>query len=247
MTMSMSGPVPSDQIRQLATPELAQRLLVAVAKNGDLNWNNTMRGAEQAFAFDSEPDRQQLLDRLSDAWSWLEAHALVGPSSHNPAPANWQRVTREGRDLAASETALQRLWASDRLAGSLHPMLEAKVRSIFNLGDYEIACFAAMKVVEVEVRRASELEPSVLGVDLMRQAFRPDGRPLTDTGAHRGERVATMELFAGAIGTFKNPSSHRTVHFDDPVEAAEVIQLADLLLRLLDRAEARRPGTGTAT
>ena len=48
-----------------------------------------------------------------------------------------------------------------------------------------------------------------------------------------------MALFRGAIGTFKNPSSHRIVNYDDPVLAAEVVLLADLLMRLLDRVEAR--------
>ena len=48
-----------------------------------------------------------------------------------------------------------------------------------------------------------------------------------------------MELFAGAIGTFKNPPSHRQVDFADPTEASEVVLLADLLMRLLDRVEDR--------
>lgn len=131
------------------------------------------------------------------------------------------------------------LWASQRLAGDLHPILEEKVRPIFNLGDYETACFAAMKAVEVEVRRVSKLEDAVIGVDLMHRAFRPEGGPLADAGAHPSERTAIMALFAGAIGAFKNPSSHRTVLFDDALEAVEVVQLADLLLRLLGRAEQR--------
>lgn len=48
-----------------------------------------------------------------------------------------------------------------------------------------------------------------------------------------------MALFWGAIGVFKNPSSHRQVDYKDPTQAAEVVLLADLLLRLLDDVEAR--------
>ena len=80
---------------------------------------------------------------------------------------------------------------------------------------------------------------SLIGVALMRRAFKPDGGPLSDPEAEPGERVAMMELFAGAIGAFKNPSSHRAVDFDDAVEAVEIVQLADLLLRIVRRAEVR--------
>jgi hypothetical protein len=48
-----------------------------------------------------------------------------------------------------------------------------------------------------------------------------------------------MALFWGAIGVFKNPPSHRQVNYQDPTQAAEVILLADLLLRMLDEVEAR--------
>lgn len=238
----MSGPVPTDQIRQLPTPDLALWLLESLVKGGTVNANNTMRGAEQAFEFNKEPDRDFLLGRLSDAWAWLEARGLIGPDSKNTT-SSWQRVTTAGRELAKDKKALSKLWASERLAGSLDPLLEAKVRPIFNLGDYETACFAAMKAVEVEVRRVSGLDSAIIGVDLMRQAFKPDGGPLADMQANAGERRAIMELFAGAIGAFKNPASHRTVHFDNPVEAAEVVQTADLLLRLLRRAEQRLRST----
>ncbi len=73
----------------------------------------------------------------------------------------------------------------------------------------------------------------------MQEAFAKDRGSLADTPAEGGEQVATMNLFMGAIGTFKNPTSHRTVRFDDPVEAAQVIQLADLLMELLRRVERR--------
>ena len=73
----------------------------------------------------------------------------------------------------------------------------------------------------------------------MRKAFGPKDGALRDPDAEGGERQATADLFAGAIGVYKNPASHRTVKFDDPMEAAEVIQLADLLLRIVRRAQER--------
>ncbi|OEJ21490.1 TIGR02391 family protein [Streptomyces agglomeratus] len=68
--------------------------------------------------------------------------------------------------------------------------------------------------------------------------------PTTDAGAEGGEHEAASALFAGAMGAYKNPASHRTVDFDDPIEAAEIIQFADLLLRHVERAR-RRQSTAT--
>jgi hypothetical protein len=45
-----------------------------------------------------------------------------------------------------------------------------------------------------------------------------------------------MELYAGAFGALRNALGHREVRWDDPTEAAEVVLLADLLMRRLDRA-----------
>ena len=64
---------------------------------------------------------------------------------------------------------------------------------------------------------------------------KPGDGPLSDSSLDSGEQVGMMELFAGAIGTFKSPSSHRQVDYDDPTEASEVVLLADLLMRILDR------------
>lgn len=108
------------------------------------------------------------------------------------------------------------------------------MQSQFLIGEYELAAFAAMREVEIRVRELAGTESLLIGVKLMRTAF-GEGGALADPKLDPGERVGRMELFAGAIGTFKNPPSHRQVNYSDPTEASEVVLLADLLMRLLDR------------
>jgi uncharacterized protein (TIGR02391 family) len=226
-----------DEVRNLPLPDLSLNLLRSLGT--EPNFNNLIQGFKQQGGYDqSPPDLEAMLARLSDAWAWLESHALIGHSSKNPQGSSWSRVTSTGRALLEDPNALSKVWADDRLSGGLHPALSS-ARSNFALGDYETASFAAMKAVEVEVRRVAGLPNELLGVALMRKAFSPKDGVLRDPGAEGGEQQAIADLVAGAIGAYKNPASHRTVRFDDAVEAAEVIQLADLLLRIVQRADRR--------
>lgn len=226
-----------DDVRNLPLPDLSLNLLRTLG--ADPNFNTLIQVFKSRGGYDQPPpDLEDMLDRLSDAWAWLEAHALIGHSSKNPQGSNWSRVTSAGKALLEDPNALSKVWAEDRLTGELHPALSS-ARTNFALGDYETASFAAMKAVEVEVRRVAGLPNELLGVALMRKAFSPKDGVLRDPGAEGGEQQAIADLFAGAIGAYKNPASHRTVRFDDAVEAAEVIQLADLLLRIVQRADAR--------
>ena len=72
----------------------------------------------------------------------------------------------------------------------------------------------------------------------MNRAFGPVG-PLTDPTAVKGEQEGTRALFAGAYAVLRNPAGHRQVDYDDLSEAAEAVQTASLLMRILDRVEDR--------
>jgi uncharacterized protein (TIGR02391 family) len=161
--------------------------------------------------------------------------ALTGYQPFHAARADLLRRERSGN--RALELGLTRLHAAQQLEVDLLPDL-VKARRQFLQGDYEEAVFASFRAVEERVREQAKMTASDLGVKLMRQAFRSDGGPLADRAAKAGEQEAVRSLFAGAIGTIKNPSSHRTVNYDDPSLAAEAVLLADLLLRLLDRRTA---------
>ena len=100
-------------------------------------------------------------------------------------------------------------------------------------GDYETAVFQSFREVEIAVRDASQLPSTELGISLMRRAFDKNSGPLSDLNEPEGEREALAHLFAGAIGRFKNPSSHRPVEYG-LTDAAEALMLASLLLRIVD-------------
>lgn len=182
----------------------------------------------------SMPLGKQYERAVSEAWQWLIAAGLLSPV---PMDDHFFEISARGEELLASPNPLARLQADQRIALDLHPLIHQRVRSQFLLGEYDAAVFVAMRTVEERVRELSGASNSDLGVPLMRQSFGKDG-PLRDSKMDPGEADAQMALFWGAIGVFKNPASHRRVHYENATEAAEAVLFADLLLRILDRVGA---------
>lgn len=176
---------------------------------------------------------------IREAWAWLEGSALL--IQHPRFQHKVRMLSRRAVQLAEEPDARRALSARRLPKDALHPTIREDVWSLFHRGKYDTAVFEAMKAVEVAVREAADLLAQDITTGLMRKAFAPDDGALTDMLVEKSEREARAHLFAGAIGSYKNPQSHRHVALDDPDEAAEIIMLANHLLRIV---EARRQARG---
>jgi uncharacterized protein (TIGR02391 family) len=235
---------PLETALELQPEELAVYLLPMLCtlerqgRSGDLHcYNFTLPTRWKAYAGNKA---EQVARVVAEAWAWLEREILIAP---RPGAEGQVFVTRRGRQFHDSNDP--RLFRAAGLlpSGTLDAALAAKVRGLFQRGDYDGAVLAAYKELEVRVRALAALPASALGVDLMRKAFDPGEGPLTDKSAVRAEREALSHLYAGAFGSFKNPASHRDLNLEDPVEAAELIMLADLLIRIAERHAQAKKGS----
>lgn len=221
-----------EEIQELPLDRLALLVLRFCDVGSEWNTHNFLNSASHLGV------GHDALACLSEAMNWLITQGLVAREAPGKTSSPQSMfVTRAGKRVLTEGIA--GVTAAQRLNVDLHERL-ARVRTQFLIGEYELAAFAAMREVEIRVRELAQADSSLLGVKLMRDSFARSGA-LANPGLDPGEQVGMMELFAGAIGTFKNPPSHRQVDYDDPTEASEVVMLADLLMRILDRLEQALP------
>jgi uncharacterized protein (TIGR02391 family) len=183
--------------------------------------------------YPSTNKQEEIKEALREAWAWLEGQALLIQDPRYIG-GDLRVLSRKGRRLSKEPNARRALSGHKLPKETLHPSIQDDVWALYHRGKYDTAVFEAMKAVEISVREAGKLDVRDLGRDLMRKAFAVDSGPLTDKGAERSEQQAMSDLFAGAIGAYKNPQSHRHVALDDPDEAAEIILLANHLLRIVE-------------
>jgi uncharacterized protein (TIGR02391 family) len=174
---------------------------------------------------------------LAEGWAWLESESLVSRFPGNDRPAHKYFVTRRGRDLRTrSEVAHYRVGREVLPTRNLDRQLAEVAVPLFFLGRYDSAVFEAFKEVEVRVRAAAGAGPDAHGTDLVTDAFKPGG-PLSDSTLPKGEQDGVMHLFRGAFAVFRNSSGHRRPAWTAD-EAAEVVLLANQLLRFVERSRA---------
>lgn len=173
---------------------------------------------------------------ICEAWNWLQNEGLLAPLPDSPH-GDWVFITRRGLRVKdeKSFTDFQNTKLLPRR--TLDPTLAQKVWGAFIRGDYDVAVFAAFKEVEVRIRRASKMDNENIGVKLARKAFNIKTGPLTDEESPEAEKQAYCDLFAGAVGAFKNPSSHRDVDYENPEIVACLILFANVLIKIINKRE----------
>ncbi len=245
----------ADHLLSLEPEELAGPLLVSLislennqrmrpegiisfgAMSSVMNQSNQMK-ADLLKKYPPE-SHDEVLFALMEAWQWLHREGFVAPSPtdlslfSSAGTITTYFVTRRGQRVETPEDLESYRKANLLPKGQLHPIIAQKVWSIFLQGDYDTAVFQVFKQVEVAVRKAGGYTETDYGTDLIRKAFHVNNGNLTDQEQQTAEKQARSDLFAGAIGSYKNPSSHRNVEITAE-EAVEMIILASHLLRIVD-------------
>ena len=229
-----------DDVLALSPKELAVKLLLILRKNDKPinipSITDLIPVARPHFRkMDGYPEDRcdEIRDALWKAFIWLDDRGLIERNTNHPE-SGWTRVLSSDVKDIRSEEDFQKLmlWRSVN-EDMLHPKIARKAVACLARGDYAEAISFAMRSVEIAVRDACGPGTEKIGVKLTHHAFGKDG-PLRNREAEESEEEGLRFLFAGVIGAYKNPHSHRDVHVEDISEAVTLVMFASHLLRIVD-------------
>jgi len=246
--MTLADLIPDARLLlSLPTEQVGLQLLKLAAKNlqngifskdGVAGRDNLFGGNHyQQGATYPQTNANEIELAVGEAWQWLENNLLIIPA---PAPNNsFKRLTRRGHAIVKNDQTFASYMAAANFPKDLiHPAIAEDVWIQLAQGKFAVAVFIAFRAVEEAVRNAAGFDTDDYGVSMVRRAFNKDNGPLRRPSDPEAERDALASLFAGAIGSYKNPHSHRTVEIEESAEAQEMVLLASHLLRIVD---GRRP------
>lgn len=185
--------------------------------------------------------RSEAEQAFSEAWNWLTVQGLLIPDAGMNGNNGWMRFGRRAQSLLEKNNFKNYAHAITISRTLIHATIASEVWNDLARGDLPTAVFKSFKAVEIAVRDAGKFSANDIGVPLMRKAFDKSSGPLSDMSQPEGEREALANLFVGAIGSYKNPHSHRTVTINDPTEAQEMVIFASHLLRIVDSRRKANP------
>ena len=224
----------ADALLALEPEELALLVLQDIVAQEKNRGSGSSNRYNFSLGFRNYPEPVQRA--IMEAWAWLETSGVIAQLPQKED--GWFFVTRRGHELAQSSDTIVFTRAQTLPRHLLHPRIEQKAWSAFLRGEYDSAVFEAFKQVEIAIRDAGGFADTDIGVTLARKAFHPDTGPLRDASNVPAERQALSDLVAGALGSYKNPHSHRNVTITGASEAAEVVILASHLLKIVDARNA---------